>query len=129
MLWVMVFAGLLSVIASLIITTTLIPVPTLGSCRQCSPVPTLAAACICDFFALGVWAYGRGWFVRTNFPGPPFFWLSLCVVFSVCYVIFTNYYLANISDTRLFLVFIILVSFARVIFLIVFTSFAPELLE
>ncbi|OPZ51738.1 MAG: glucans biosynthesis protein [Deltaproteobacteria bacterium ADurb.BinA014] len=48
----------------------------------------------------------------------------MCVVFSVCYVIFTNYYLANISDTRLFLVFIILVSFARVIFLIVFTSFA-----
>lgn len=125
MLWVMVFAGLLSVIASLIITTIPYPCPypwvLVGNVLQFQlwrlPVYVI-------FFALGVWAYGRGWFVRTNFPGPPFFWLSLCVVFSVCYVIFTNYYLANISDTRLFLVFIILVSFARVIFLIVFTSFA-----
>ncbi len=31
----------------------------LGSCRQCSPVPTLAVACICDFFCfrrLGLWS-------------------------------------------------------------------------
>lgn len=76
------------------------------------------------FFALGVWACGRGWFVKVNFPGQPVFWISICAVLCFGYVIITNHLMANMTDKRLFLTFVFVRSFLRVIFLIVFISFA-----
>jgi fucose 4-O-acetylase-like acetyltransferase len=76
------------------------------------------------FFALGVWAYGRGWFIKVNFPGHPVLWVFICAILCFVYVIVANHLLANITDKMFFLIFIFFRSFLRVIFLIVFISIA-----
>jgi hypothetical protein len=76
------------------------------------------------FFALDVWACGRGWFVKVNFPGHPVFWISICTILCFGYVIITNHLIANLTDKGLLLTFVFVRSFLQVIFLIVFTSFS-----
>jgi hypothetical protein len=76
------------------------------------------------YFALGVWACGRGWFAKVNFPGQPVYWISICTVLCFGLFIITNQSMANIADKRLLLTFMFIRSFLRVIFLIMLTSFA-----
>jgi peptidoglycan/LPS O-acetylase OafA/YrhL len=88
------------------------------------------------YFALGVWACGRGWFVKVNFPGKPFFWISICAILCFGFIITTSHLMADMTgdnnlmanfakiDKRILLTFLFYYSFLRVIFLIVFTSFA-----
>jgi hypothetical protein len=76
------------------------------------------------FFASGIWAYSRGWFVKVNFSGHPIFWISICTVLCFGYVVIAVDLMSNLTDKGLFLMFIFIRSFLRVTFLTVFTSFA-----
>lgn len=125
MLLIMLSAGLLCTVAGVLVAVIPFPYPDpwviVGNILQ---FQLWRLFIYMIFFALGVWAYGRGWFVKVNFPGYPLFWISICAVLCFGYVIITNHLMANMTDKRLFLTFVFVRSFLRVIFLIVFTNFA-----
>lgn len=80
------------------------------------------------YFALGIYAFSRKWFVRdNNFPGHPLLWISICVILWFGFLIIGSKLLSNVSNltnTRLMIIFLFLWCFLLATFLIVFTSIA-----
>jgi peptidoglycan/LPS O-acetylase OafA/YrhL len=77
------------------------------------------------YFALGIYAFSRKWFVKdNNFPGNPLLWISICVVLCFAYLAVMKSYMSNSANTELRFVSGCLLSFLRATFLIVLTSIA-----
>jgi hypothetical protein len=77
------------------------------------------------YFALGIYAFSRKWFVKdNNFPGHPLLWLSICIVLCFVYLVIMNNYISNPADTELRFISGCFLSFLRATFLIVFMSIA-----
>lgn len=77
------------------------------------------------YFALGIYAFSRNWFVKdNNFPGHPLLWISICIILCFGYVVNFNNLIANQTNMKFIIMYVWLFSFLRVTFLIVFTSIA-----
>ena len=126
MLLVMLSVGLLCIIMRT--SVTVIPYP--------YPNPWLVIAGVLQFqtwrlpayiiyFALGIYAFSRKWFVKdNNFPGHPLLWLSICIVLCFVYLVIMKNYISNPADTELRFISGCFLSFLRATFLIVFMSIA-----
>jgi glucans biosynthesis protein C len=131
MLLVMLSVGLFNTIMSVIISR--IPY------NQPAPADWIVIAGVLQFqtgrlsiyiiyFALGIYAFSRKWFVRDNyFPGHPLLWISICVILWFGFLVILSNLLSNVSNltnTRLIITFLSLRCFLLATFLIVFTSIA-----
>lgn len=84
------------------------------------------------YFALGVYAFSRNWFVKdNNFPGHPLLWISICIILCLGFGVVVIMNMSNLSNlilnkpnTGLLIMSVILRSFLRETFLIVFVSIA-----
>jgi glucan biosynthesis protein C len=83
------------------------------------------------YFALGVYAFSRNWFVKdNNFPGHPLIWIAICIIlcFGLSLIVILSNLLSNMESIQtysgLIITVMLLRSLLRETFLIVFASIA-----
>jgi glucan biosynthesis protein C len=125
MLLVILFVGFLCIIMSTLVS--IIPSP--------YPAPWVVIASVLQFqswrlstfiifFALGVYAFSKNWFVKENFPGHPLLWITICIIICFGFVVCLSNLISNQANKPIIIMFMFLSSFLRVTLLIAFTSFS-----
>jgi len=132
MLMIMLSVWLLNIIMSVLVS--MIPSP--------FPDPYIIIAGVLQFqtwrlatyiiyFALGVYAFSRNWFVKdNNFPGHPLLWIAICIIlcFGLGLIVILSNLLSNMesiqTDSGLIITLMLLRSLLRETFLVVFMSIA-----
>ena len=126
MLLVMLSVGLLGIIMN--VSVYMLPYP--------YPNPWVIIASILQFatwrlpayiiyFALGIYAFSRKWFVKdNNFPGHPLFWMSICIILIFGYLVVLRNFTSDQANTELRFIIGCVASFLRATFFIIFTSIA-----
>jgi glucans biosynthesis protein C len=77
------------------------------------------------YFALGIYAFSRNWFVKdNNFPGHSLLWISICVILIFGYSVAMRNFMLNQTNTELRFIIGCFHSFLVAPFLILFTSIA-----
>jgi glucan biosynthesis protein C len=126
MLLVMLFVGFLSIILSGLNTVFPYPYPdpwvVIASVLQ---FQTWRLSTYIIYFALGLYAFSRNWFVRdNNFPGHPLLWISICIILCFGLLAILSNLISNQTNIGLIIPYMFLRSFLRATFLIVFMSIA-----
>jgi glucans biosynthesis protein C len=127
MLLVILFVGFLSIMMSVLVSMTPSPYP----------APWLMIANVLQFqtwrlttfiiyFALGVYAFHRNWFVKDNFPGHPLLWMTICIILFFGFLVTMSNLISNPANTGYIITYVSLSSYLRVALLILFTSFAAR---
>ncbi len=124
MLLVMLWVGILCIAARALIN--LIPYPNanpwvlVGNVLQ---FQTWRLPAYAIYFALGIYAYSKKWFVRGNiFPGHPVVWLSICAALGFAYIVVIKSSILNPSNAEIRFLSICVLSFLRAAFLILFAG-------
>jgi glucan biosynthesis protein C len=127
MLLVILFVGLLSMIMSLLVSMTPSPYPApwvvIANILQ---FQTWRLSTFIIYFALGVYAFYRNWFVKDIFPGHPSLWIAICIILFFGFLVTLSNLISNPANKGYIITYVFLNSFLRVALFIMFTNFAAR---